>query len=43
MAKQVKYEDLCTPSKLRDPNTGELVDSDADFKKPENKPEEKNK
>lgn len=40
--KEVKYEDLCAPSTVRDPNTGKLVGSDAEFEKPA-KPEEKEK
>lgn len=42
MAKQVKYEDLCTPSTVRDPNSGELKTSDTEFQKPV-APEEKKK
>ena len=43
--KEMKYEDLCTPGKVRDPNTGKLVNCDAEFEKRETPaaPEEKKK
>jgi hypothetical protein len=47
LTKQQKedYNKLCKPSAERDPNTGELVPSSADFIKdePAKKPEEKKK
>lgn len=35
------YEELCTPSTVRDPNTGKLVKSEAEFEKPAEPTKEK--